>query len=331
VSALYRLATTGRNALYDTGILRVARPPIPLVSIGNLTVGGTGKTPVSAWIASSLAARGRRPAVILRGYGGDESRVHTVLNPHVPVFTGADRVSSVAAAAAAGANVGVLDDAFQHRRIGRDEDVVLVSADRWSRRHRLLPAGPWREPLSALGRASMVIVTRKASDRAAAESLSRHLAPLTRRNEAAVVQLSLDVLHTLGTSRSEPLRALEGARVMLVSGIGDPGSLHEQLRAVAGEIDRREFPDHHVYTNADTERLARDASVVDYVVCTLKDAVKLGPLWPREAKPLWYVSQRCEVESGDAVVSAMLDRLIAAPASHDNQPPASGAQHRSFQ
>jgi tetraacyldisaccharide 4'-kinase len=121
-----------RDILYDAGWLPARATPIPAVSVGNLTVGGTGKTPMAAWIARGLAARGARPAIVLRGYGDDEPLVHRVLNPEIPVVIGADRVDAVGRAAAGGATVAVLDDAFQHRRVQRAADIVLVSADRWT-------------------------------------------------------------------------------------------------------------------------------------------------------------------------------------------------------
>src|SRR3954470_7648563 len=121
-----------RDILYDAGWLPAAATSIPAVSIGNLTVGGTGKTPIAAWVARGLALRGAHPAVILRGYGDDEPLVHARLNPDIPVVTGADRVVTVNEAARRGADIAVLDDAFQHRRVQRMADLVLVSADRWT-------------------------------------------------------------------------------------------------------------------------------------------------------------------------------------------------------
>ena len=179
-SLLYRAATGARNAMYERGVLTISKPEIPVISVGNLAVGGTGKTPVAAWMASTLKARGGRPAIVRRGYGGDEPRVHELINPDVPVFVNADRAMGVREAASGGADVAVLDDAFQHRRVSRLEDVVLVSADQWREPIRLLPAGPWRELPSALSRASMVVITRKAMDGPQAESLLARLAPLTR-------------------------------------------------------------------------------------------------------------------------------------------------------
>ena len=150
-----------RNARFDAATLR--RAALPSLSVGNLTVGGTGKTPVAAWCVEQLRARGARPAIVMRGVGDDEWRVHGLLNPGTPVIVSADRSDGVFTARARGADCVVLDDAFQHRQAARVADVVLVSADGFSGRAHLLPAGLYREPLTALRRAQAVLVTDKAA------------------------------------------------------------------------------------------------------------------------------------------------------------------------
>jgi len=309
---LYRGVTAMRNALYDRGALTVTRAAIPVVSVGNIAVGGTGKTPVAAWIAAQLQKLGAHPAVVLRGYGDDEPRVHALLNPDVPVFTNADRVAAVRDAAARGADVAILDDAFQHRRIARVEDIVLVSADRWREPVRLLPAGPWRESPTALRRASLLMVTRKAVSADEALALLRRLLPLTGSGLGAMAELGLADLRDSVTGVARSLSDMRGKRVLVIAGIADPASLAAQLRMAGADITMREFPDHHVYDSSDIARLVHDSREYDHTVCTLKDAVKLGPRWPREAPSLWYVSLRCTVESGTAEVSALLDRVLAA-------------------
>jgi tetraacyldisaccharide 4'-kinase len=311
-SAGFRGVSAVRNALYDRGVLPVAFPSIPVISIGNLAVGGTGKTPVAGWLASEFRRRGARPAIVMRGYGNDEPRVHALMNPDVPVVVNADRAAGVRAAAASSCDLAILDDAFQHRRIARLEDIVLVSADRWREPIRLLPSGPWREGLSALGRASLVIVTRKAADPAAAGALLQQLAGRTRRAEGAVVTLELNQLHDAVTGVATPLSGIEGRAVLVAAGIGDPDALALQLRRVGARVEIRSFPDHHVYSSSDIERLVRDAHGFDYMLCTLKDAVKLGPRWPRGGPPLWYVSLRCGIEVGGSAVDALIDRVLAA-------------------
>jgi tetraacyldisaccharide 4'-kinase len=309
---LYQGIAGIRNALYDRGLLVSAAPPIPAISVGNLAVGGTGKTPIAAWMASSLRARGARPAIVMRGYGDDEPKVHALLNPDVPVFPGADRMAGVQAAAASGADVAILDDAFQHRRISRLEDVVLVSADRWREPVRVLPAGPWRETPVALARASLVVVTRKAVNSERAQLLLQRLAPLTRSGRGAVAELVLADLRSVVTGEARALSDIRGASVLVAAGIGDPQALAAQLRAIGARVEMREFPDHHVYDPSDIERLVRDAREFDHMICTLKDAVKLGPRWPREAPSPWYVSLRCNIETGGGDLSALFDRVLAA-------------------
>ena len=125
LSAAFGVIVRARSALYDAGALRSSAPAIPVLSVGNLTVGGTGKTPVSAWLAARLSGSART-AVALRGYGGDEIAVHARLNPHVPVLAGADRLAAVAQAKARGAEIVVLDDGFQHRRLRATATVVLT-------------------------------------------------------------------------------------------------------------------------------------------------------------------------------------------------------------
>ena len=312
LSTLYDGVITARNALYDRGVLGEEETALPTVSVGNLSVGGTGKTPVAAWMASELVARDARPAVVLRGYGGDEALVHARLNPGVPVIVSPDRVRGVARAAEDGRDVAVLDDAFQHRRAARTEDVVLVSADRWREPLRTLPAGPWRERLAALERASLLIVTRKAAPPDEALALARRLAPASRAGEGAVIALPLGGLREVHGQRALPLERLRDEDALIIAGIGDPDALEAQLRAARVRADVAAFPDHHHFTSAEVKRLHERARAGQWVICTLKDAVKLQDLWPREGHRLWYFSQRVEVEHGSDVIAAMLQRLLDA-------------------
>jgi tetraacyldisaccharide-1-P 4'-kinase len=130
-----------RTLLYDAGWVKGTLPPVPVVSVGNLTVGGTGKTPVSAWIARWLRDHGGHPAIVMRGYGDDEPAVHRLLNPDVDVIVAPDRARGVEEAVRRGADIAVLDDGFQHRQLRRDVDIVLISADQWPDDVHLLPPG----------------------------------------------------------------------------------------------------------------------------------------------------------------------------------------------
>lgn len=301
-----------RNTLYDRGVLRAHATSIPAASVGNLTVGGTGKTPVSAWLAGRLLDRGANPAVVLRGYGDDEPLVHAVLNPSVPVVVSPDRARGVADAAGRGADVAVLDDAFQHRGVARDADIVLIAADGWSVHRRLLPAGPWREPLAALHRADLAVITSKAASEtevAAARLAVTHAAPDT---PTASVALELGDLFRFGDPGARlALGQLAGASVLAIAAVGNPDAFFAQLRRAGASVTARAFADHHRFQRHEVELLARAAPAGGMAVCTLKDAVKIAPLWPAEAPALWYVSQPVRVGWGAEHFDRLLDALLA--------------------
>jgi len=307
-----------RRRLYDHHVLPSHATAIPAVSVGNLTVGGTGKTPVAAWVVHALRDRGRHPGIVLRDYAtGDEVAVHQALNPDTPVVANPDRVAGIGTIASQGCDIAVLDDAFQHRRAQRAVDLVLVSADAWAEARWPLPAGPWREPLRALRRAQVVLVTRKAADAVAVAAVTMAVRRSAPDVPDALVSLRLDALRTLaGDVRS--LATLRGTRLCAVAGVGWPSAFFAQLEEAGAEIDAVVFPDHHRYTVADVAAIRQRATAAATVVCTLKDAVKLGGLWPREAGPIWYVSQRVEFERGVESVYAALDaahrvRLVSSP------------------
>ena len=308
---LYAGLATARGALYERGALATHGLALPAVSVGNLTVGGTGKTPVAAEIVRRLAAAGARPAVVLRGYGADEPLVHARLNPGIVVVADPDRVAAVREAAARGADIAVLDDAFQHRRAHRDADIVLVSADRWVRDPRhTLPAGPWREPLGGLRRAALAVITRKAADDDAVEAAVRGCASAAPAVPIAVAHLAPGALQRLDDAAETPLEALRGQRVLAIAAIGDPSAFHAQLARAGAFVIPRTFADHHAFTADEARSLADAARAADLAVCTLKDAVKLDPLWPRVDRGLWYVSQSVHVERGEDALQHVVAHVL---------------------
>ena len=310
LEGLYRGAAAVRGWMYDSGILKARSAPIGIVSVGNLTVGGTGKTPVSAWIAARLAEQGRRPTIVLRGYGGDEPLVHSRINPGVPVIIAADRSVGIRDAVSAGADVAILDDAFQHRKAARDLDIVLVSADDWTGRTRLLPAGPFREPMSALARASAVFITRKAATDEQVASVRRAVAEEAPGIPLAVVRFDLSELRReTAPHGSMPAGMIAGKRTLAIAAVGNPAAFFRQLHALGAIVQPMPYPDHHAFTANDIAEMSRKSVGSDYVVCTLKDAVKLGPVWPASNTPLWYVSLAIIVESGKAEIDSLLMRL----------------------
>jgi tetraacyldisaccharide 4'-kinase len=308
--ALYRGLVAVRSELYDRSLVQIHASSIPVVSIGNLTVGGTGKTPFAGWIAGRLADLGMTPAIVLRGYGSDEVLVHRKLNRGMQVIADPSRSAGIAAAAANGATVAVLDDAFQHRQAHRDADIVLLSADSWTGRARLLPAGPWREPLSAIARASLVVITRKAASDDAVADLSAAVSRAAPLVAQAVVDLSMTGLtQATGGRESSRLDVLKGKTVLAVSAVGNPRAFGSQLHTLGATVSAPNFADHHAFSRDDVAKLIRSSASVDMIVCTLKDAVKLALLWPADGPPLWYVSQTVSVESGAAQIDGVLSRI----------------------
>jgi tetraacyldisaccharide 4'-kinase len=299
-----------RDILYEAGLFRTSEPALPTISIGNVTVGGTGKTPIAAWIAQGLAARDARPAIVMRGYGDDEPAVHRALNPSFPVIIEENRTQGIARAARAGATVAVLDDAFQHRQTRRTMDLVLVSADRWTHNRRMLPAGPYREPLRAVRRATLIVVTRKAASDAIVSDVHETLADLADGVPRVSVRLTLEELVRVGTSERQPLAVLAGVRVHVILAIGDPGSFVHQLEEAGAHVKATIFPDHHQFLDREIAEFMAAIPSNAWAVCTLKDAVKLENRWPREGPPLWYVSQLVTVERGVGGLERVLDDLV---------------------
>ena len=308
---LYRVAVNARGKLYDWGVFPAEEFSVPVLSVGNLTVGGTGKTPVAAWFARLLLDRGVTPGIVLRGYGGDETIVHQRLNPGVPVIAAPDRGRGIREAIASGVGAIVLDDAFQHRRAGRDADVVLINADAWSGQPRLLPAGPWREPLRSARRATLIVVTRKIADRSTVGDVKRALANAAPRLPVTTIQLAPAHLISTSTGQTLPLQALHGADLTAIAAIAHPDAFFKQLTELGAIVRPLSFPDHHAFTAEEARSLAAQASTSDFVVCTLKDAVKLESLWPAEAGSLWYVSQRLRIEDGRENVDRLIEDLLS--------------------
>lgn len=311
LSWLFGAVTAVRNAAFDHGLLRARPLGLPSVSVGNLSVGGTGKTPMAAWVAQQFLARGLRAAILLRGYGADEPLVHELLTPGALVVADPDRVRGAAKAKALGAQVLVLDDAFQHRQAARDVDLVLVAAEQSGSR-RLLPAGPFRESASALRRAHALVVTRK---RASADEARAVAAEWRAANPSAVVAiaaLAAGDLVGVGTGERRPLTVLRDAEVLAVSAIGLPAAFEGQLAQLGARVRSAAYADHHAFTDADIAEMAALARAggAAWVVCTLKDAVKLEGRWPRQGPALWYLSQAVAIESGAGELQDLLGRTV---------------------
>jgi len=312
VAGLYGTAMSLRRYWYARGWLPVHRLPLPAVAVGNLSVGGAGKTPIASWIARYYAQRGLTPGILLRGYrGGDEAMVHAWQVPDARVVANPDRLAGAREALAAGAQVLVLDDAFQRLDVARELNIAVISAEsaravRWP-----LPAGPWREGIRALRRADMLVVTRRRADEASAFRLARELSG-GLRGPVAVVHLRVTRYEGLVSRRPVAAAQLAGKRVVAASAIGDPEAFIAQTKATGAAVQAATWRDHHGFGDDDVAWLAKAARKADHVVITRKDAVKLRERWPASVpEPLVALLDLDWEEGHDALIGA-LETVVAA-------------------
>jgi len=309
---VYRSIMSARAKAYARGWLRQRPLPLPSVAIGNLAVGGAGKTPLAAWTAAFFVRRGVKPGILLRGYRGDEQDVHRRLVPEAVVVPDGDRLTGGKKAREQGAKVLVLDDAFQRLDVKRDVNIAVVSAESVPPRALAwpLPAGPWREDWSALGRADVIVVTRRRAAVAESRVLAGRIAARWPKAVVASVQLALDGLGGLRSSRRVELGALANARVVVAAGIADPVSFAAQIRACGAKVQLMAYQDHHAYPPGDVARLARAAKDADYVVVTEKDAVKLRSRWPADAPEPLVAQLALRWELNGAAVERVLEGVL---------------------
>jgi tetraacyldisaccharide 4'-kinase len=279
------------------------------VAVGNLTVGGSGKTPIAIWIARHYVARGLRPGILLRGYGGDETLVHQHSVPEAVVVADPDRAAGAERALARGADVLVLDDAYQRLDVHRDLNVLVMSAETTRAVRWPLPAGPWRESWDALDRADAVVVTRKRATAEAARTLAGTLAE-RERAPIAIAHLGLGTLEGLVSGTRRPASILAGKRVVAASGIADPDAFVAQTKATGAAVQVATWKDHHDYRDEDVAWLAHAARRADHVVITQKDAVKLRDRWPAAVPEPLVALLDLSWEKGGERFAAVLDAVV---------------------
>lgn len=319
-SVPYELAVRLRNAAYQRGWLPSARVPAAVVSVGNLTAGGTGKTPCVEYIARFYCHMDRRVAILSRGYGGaggrnDEALVLEENLPDVPHLQGADRLALARTAIEElQSEVLLLDDGFQHRRLARDVDVVLIDGTApWGHGY-LLPRGLLREPPSSLRRAALLVLTR--CDQTPAEQRERLRRTIGRIAPRVPVVETTHRPVELSNSDGEnaPLDLLGAGPSAAFCGIGNPQAFRRTLLDLGARLeDFRIYPDHHAYRREDVEELHRWAGGLPrgaLIVTTQKDLVKLR-LSRLGDRPLWCLRIRLGVESGQDVLEGCLRSAIS--------------------
>jgi tetraacyldisaccharide 4'-kinase len=286
LSPFYRLVVQLRNLAYDKGWKKSVTAPLRVISIGNLTTGGTGKSPLVIWLAEQLRARGQRVCVLSRGYKGttagenDESLELADRLPDVPQLVNPDRAASAQIASdELEMEIAILDDGFQHRRLQRDFDLVLVDATEPFGFGHLLPRGLLREPLSALRRADWLVITR--SDQVSPERLTRLRADLEQFCPAERISVCRMAPTQLlqADGRHYPLEQVGGQKLLAFCGLGNPAAFFQTVTALSqSSVQTQAFSDHHAYTTAELAALAETSRAcgAEALVCSHKDLVKLG-------------------------------------------------------
>lgn len=334
-AGLFGAAAGARRTLFRRGVLASAKAPLPVISVGNLAVGGAGKTPVTIHLVQQLQRRGLRVAVLSRGYGGkgrgarvvsrgegllldardagDEPVLVARRCPGALVLVGAERAELARIAARhLRADVAVLDDGFQHLALARDLDIVVLDGAAPFGNGKLLPRGPLREKPAALARAHLGWIAK--CDEGAPELLDGAEREIRARTGKPAVRSRYRVSRVLGADlRTErPLAALDGAQVLLLAGVARPASFRRTLeRAGARVVDEALFGDHHAFTRRQVEGVLARARAVgaELVCCTEKDAVRLPPEL-HGGERLVAVQVETEIVAGAELLAAELARVV---------------------
>ncbi|MGH7781688.1 MAG: tetraacyldisaccharide 4'-kinase [Candidatus Binataceae bacterium] len=328
-SGIFRAAAAARNLWWRW---HASDAGAPIISVGNLTVGGNAKTPFTIFLATRLQARGLSIAIVSRGYSGARDSAHAALvsdrgemlldaaqagdEPAMmtrrfdgPIAVARRRLDAIELLRSRGPlDAIILDDGFQHARLRREVDLVLISRERGLGNGWMLPAGPMREPLTALRRAAAVVIV--SADLSLKSALST--TQLTRINQGRVLHAALrphSLVSVANGGWHESAASLTGRRVLAVSGLADPAAFHAMIRELEGDlVGVLDFPDHHFYTNTDWQEIAAAARGIDLIVTTEKDLVKLER-FPFARDSLYALRLEVTMAEDDA---GALDELILA-------------------
>lgn len=337
IAGCYGFGVTVRDWAYRRDWLKTRRLQRPVISVGNLTVGGTGKTPFVRLLAEMLLKRGVKPSVLTRGYGrqrgfkiivieprpgrapsprdvGDEPALLARTLPEVPIIVCADRYQGgLQAEQDFNVKVHLLDDGFQHRSLARDVDIVLVDVTQRLSDDALLPAGRLREPLSALVRAHIVILTRTdLCDPSPSQSLIRRVNP---RAKIFSCTTSLCGLREVSAAKIHAPEAFRGKRAQAFCGVGNPGAFFSNLRRWQFILVKEElFGDHHLYTGGEITSLlaAAKRNGATAVVTTEKDSMNLPPLGENPLLPILACVTETQLADLAAFEQVVMDKLPAA-------------------
>jgi len=326
IEPIYRAEVARRNRAYDAG-RGVDRIEVPVVSVGNISVGGTGKTPMVMWVVERLRAMGRKPAIAMRGYGSkrdgvsDEEAEYASRLTGIPIVARPDRLQGLRELQAVAPDTFdcvVLDDGFQHRRMGRDLDIVLLDATRDPFADRCLPGGWLREPVASVARAGAIVATRvDLVDPSVVRAMLDRVRSIAPRAVVATATHEWDgvqVVEPDGTSRHEPASWIRGRRFIVATGIANPGAFLAQLEREGGApIESVALADHAPWTDAQVARVgalsARHGGTG--VLVTDKDWVKIRGRVGGWGVPVVRPRVRMSFRSGEGEVLVCLKNAMA--------------------
>lgn len=300
ISAVYGMVVDVRNAAWTVGFAKPVRAPVPIISVGGLMIGGSGKTPITVALARHLADSGSRVAVLTAGLA-DETAVHGTRNPDIPVLSGRDKGQLANLAAQQGATVALVDSGFQHRRLERDLEIVAISADYSGNQFRL-PAGPFRDRWAELRRADAVIVVRRHAPVEAVAHLATalsHSFPGIHIAHAWIVPASLSPVSEAAHDVDMPSPDLA------VTGVMWPGAVFVAVTQLGLAPEHcLALPDHAILDQQTVARIV-DLAGSGGVVCTGKDVVKLVAALPVSV-PVWQIVDHLEWgQGGDELLRAV--------------------------
>lgn len=331
LSQLYKTAAVFKNYLYDHRLVRMTELDAPVISIGNLTVGGTGKTPMTDFCLRQLERPGEKIAVVSRNYRsqiadigevdpgradaaayfGDEPVLLARRHPRVRFFVGPSKLKTAEYAMSHfKPDLLVVDDGFQHRPLHRDLDIVVFDATEDIEQYQCLPQGRAREPWAALARASVLVITKV--NLATAENVSRLKTKLLTLGKP-LFEMSYEVLYLQylqsATTKKLPLMEIPNEKVFLISGIAKPSSFEKSLKSLNIAVHHR-FRDHHPYTDMDVQEILAEWEKAGKprLVTTEKDFVKLQSLWPADV-PLWMAPLEVKLLSQQDLFYEILDQV----------------------
>lgn len=317
----YAVGVWLRNRLYDWGVLKTVAASVPVISVGNITAGGTGKTPLVIGLCRYLEGKGLRCAILTRGYKSergplsDEPALLARACAQTTVVVDSDRAAGARKAVSQyDAEVLVLDDGFQHRRLRRDLNIVTLDATCPFGYGRVLPAGLLREPLGGLKRADVIVITRcDQAEPEAIQQIEARLARLTR--QIPIVKAVHRHTHAVTTGPSVlPLDTLHHHRAFVFCGIGNPEAFIEHIRQNGINIvGTRLFNDHQRYQPEDISAIASEAKDcgATAILCTEKDWVKVALLIPEGSGILWaYLAMELDFVEGVDILKSRIDALL---------------------